>query len=221
MLQWIASQWSNETLYSKKWVHCICNDFELLQTRLTRFSPGKFFFFKKSATWKSFVFSALEQSYPCLPPHPPTPFGGSHIANECYRHSPGVLSSPNLNSSSLPSSSSGYNRSHIHYSGYYNNNLSQVDIIHVAVGKVIKIEFTAFDVESNGPTCPYDHLSILDRDGTVLLDKACGIKQPFTICSQTHEVYFTFITDCSVTRPGWSAVWSEQIECSSSAIPLT
>ena len=130
-----------------------------------------------------------------------------------------MLESPNFNPSLYESLS--YSYDYGSGDGYYDNSLNQVDIIWVAEGKVIKIEFTAFDVENNGPMCPYDHLSILDRDGTVLLDKACGIKQSFTICSQTHEVYFTFITDCSVTRPGWRAVWSEETECSSSAISLT
>ena len=95
-----------------------------------------------------------------------------------------------------------------------------MDIIRVAAGKVVKINFTAFDIESNGARCPWDHLSILDSDGTVLLDKACGIREPFTICSQTSEVYFTFITDCIVARPGWRAVWSEveETECNSSDV---
>ena len=98
--------------------------------------------------------------------------------------------------------------------GYYDNSLNQVDMIQVAAGKVIKIKFTAFNVENDGPWCPFDHLSIVDSDGTVLLDKACGFRQPFTICSVTNEVYFTFITDCSVARPGWRAEWSEETECS-------
>ena len=93
--------------------------------------------------------------------------------------------------------------------GYYDNSLNQVDMIQVAAGKVIKIEFSAFDTERW-----YDRLSIVDSDGTVLLDKAWGIRRPFTICSQTNEVYFTFITDCSVARPGWRAEWSAETECS-------
>ena len=103
---------------------------------------------------------------------------------------------------------------------YYDNSLNQVDVIEVEKGKVIKIEFSAFDVETDGVSCPWDHLSIVDGDGTVLLNKACGVKQPFTICSRTHEVYFSFITDCVYGRPGWKAVWSSQTECSA-APPLT
>ena len=98
--------------------------------------------------------------------------------------------------------------------GYYDNSLNQVDMIQVAAGKVIKIEFTAFNVENDGPWCPWDHLSILDGNGNKLLDKACGFRQPFTICSETNEVYFTFFTDCIVTRPGWRAERSAETECS-------
>ena len=98
--------------------------------------------------------------------------------------------------------------------GYYDNFLNQVDMIQVAEGKMIKIAFAAFDVENNGPWCPWDHLSILDGNGKKLLDKACGFKNPFTICSETNKVYFTFITDCYVARPGWRAMWSAETECS-------
>ena len=153
--------------------------------------------------------------------------------------SPGVLESPNFNSRSHDYSynnsngydySYGYNYSYGYdYSydydnsygsgdgagaGTYDNSLNQVDMIQVAEGKVIKIEFTAFNVENDGPWCPWDHLSILDGNGNKLLDKACGFRQPFTICSETNEVYFTFFTDCIVTRPGWRAEWSAETECS-------
>ena len=117
-----------------------------------------------------------------------------------------MLTSPNFNSSSVQGNSSEF--SSINSGDFYDNSLNQVDVLQVADGKVIKIEFTAFDIENNGERCPWDHLSIVEKDGTVLLDKACGIRGPFTICSQTNEVYFTFITDCIIGRPGWSAEWS-------------
>ena len=120
-----------------------------------------------------------------------------------------MLESPNFNSLLHESLSYEYSICSGDGAGCYDNSLNQVDMIQVAEGKVIKIEFTAFDVE----WCPYDHLTILDSDGTALLDKACGIRRPFVICSQTNKVYFTFITDCSVTRPGWRAVWSAETEC--------
>ena len=100
---------------------------------------------------------------------------------------------------------------------YYENSLNQVDVIEVEKGKVIKIEFSAFDVENAGASCPWDHLSMVDGDGTVLLNKACGVKEPFTICSRTNVVYFTFVTDCIYGRPGWRAEWNSETECSAAA----
>ena len=53
----------------------------------------------------------------------------------------------------------------------------------------------------------------MDGDGSVLLRRTCGYMPSsnfdFTVCSKTNEVYFTFITDCTVTLPGWTAEWTE------------
>ena len=52
----------------------------------------------------------------------------------------------------------------------------------------------------------------MDGDGSVLLRKTCGYMPSsfdFTVCSKTNEVYFTFITDCTVTLPGWTAEGTE------------
>ena len=40
-------------------------------------------------------------------------------------------------------------------------------------GLVVAIEFTAFDVESDS-TCSYDHVTIENGDGTILMEKTCG-----------------------------------------------
>ena len=94
----------------------------------------------------------------------------------------------------------------------YDNSLNKIDVLKVTAGKIIKIEFTLFDVEYGRASCPYDHLSIRDKDGSVLLGRSCGRRGPFTICSRTNEVYFTFFTDCIVSKKGWVAHWSEEEE---------
>ena len=97
---------------------------------------------------------------------------------------------------------------------FYESGLNKVDVLKVAEGKVIKLDFPKFDVEYGGSWCPYDHLSILDKDGSILLNKTCGvITEPFTICSRTNEVYLTFVTDCVVQLFGWTAEWSQEDEC--------
>ena len=97
---------------------------------------------------------------------------------------------------------------------FYESGLDKVDVLKVVEGKVIKLDFPKFDVEYGGSWCPYDHLSILDKDGSMLLNKTCGVKkETFTVCSRTNEVYLTFFTDCTLQRSGWTAEWSEEDEC--------
>ena len=38
----------------------------------------------------------------------------------------------------------------------------------------MEVSFTSFDVEFGGKHCPYDHLTVTDGDGTILINRLCG-----------------------------------------------
>ena len=38
----------------------------------------------------------------------------------------------------------------------------------------MEVRFTYFDVEEGSKSCPYDHLTITDGDGTIVMNKTCG-----------------------------------------------
>ena len=88
------------------------------------------------------------------------------------------------------------------YPGQYPNNLEQVETITTEAGKVLVLDFTIFDIELHS-NCNYDSLTIVDQDGTTLLEKSCGNILPAQITSRTNEVHLTFKTDHSVTKNGW------------------
>jgi len=73
---------------------------------------------------------------------------------------------------------------------------------------VVSLEFTAFDIEYHR-TCRYDHLTVMDGDGTPLMEKSCGRSLPANIRSRSNIVKLSFGTDGSVTKSGWSVRWSE------------
>ena len=72
---------------------------------------------------------------------------------------------------------------------------------------VLRLKFTAFNVEDHG-SCAYDHLKIVDGDGTILMDKTCGDALPPVFVSNTNHVDLIFETDHSVTKSGWAIKWS-------------
>jgi hypothetical protein len=89
----------------------------------------------------------------------------------------------------------------------YPNNLRKTETIIAPEGLVLRLEFTAFNVENHG-RCAYDHLKIVDGDGTILMDKTCGNALPPVFMSNTNHVDLVFETDRSVTKSGWSVKWS-------------
>ena len=93
------------------------------------------------------------------------------------------------------------------YPSNYPNNLSKTETITVAEGLVLRLEFTAFDVENHG-RCGYDYLKIVDGDGTILMNKTCGNALPPVFMSNTNHVDLVSETDYSVTKSGWSVKWS-------------
>ena len=57
----------------------------------------------------------------------------------------------------------------------------------VEEGQIFELHFTAFEIE-----CEYDHLTITDGDGTILMAKSCGTILPADITSTTNIVNLLF-----------------------------
>ena len=93
------------------------------------------------------------------------------------------------------------------YPDNYPSNLRKTETIEVEQGWILSLQFTAFDIEYDS-SCDYDHLTITDGDGTILMEKSCGNSLPADITSTSNIVKLVFKTDGGVTRPGWSVSWS-------------
>jgi len=91
--------------------------------------------------------------------------------------------------------------------GRYPNNFEKTETIQVEQGKVVSLEFMAFDIEYHR-SCYWDRLTITDGDGTTLMEKSCGSSLPPDIRSRSNIVKLSFRTDGSVTKSGWSVRWS-------------
>ena len=77
------------------------------------------------------------------------------------------------------------------------------DKIQVEQGLVITLQFTDFSTEKNA-----DWMTITDGDGTALMGKTSGTILPTNISSRTNVIKYSFTTDGSVTKRGWSFSWS-------------
>ena len=90
----------------------------------------------------------------------------------------------------------------------YPNNLKKTETIQVEDGLILFLQFTAFDIEPDYTLgCP-DHLTIIDSDGTTLMERSCSTDQPANITSTSNMVNLVFITDGYISRSGWSVSWS-------------
>ena len=85
----------------------------------------------------------------------------------------------------------------------------------------MSLQFTAFQIEAEydydyetyeydyeSVNFCYDHLTILDGDGTTLMEKSCGSSLPAAITSRTNSVTLIFSTDDSYAKTGWSVNWT-------------
>ena len=102
----------------------------------------------------------------------------------------------------------------------YPANLEKSYSIEVEQGKILLLAFTVFNIDSatdnsdyyeyniDYVTCPSDHLSITDGDGTMLLEEACGHLLPASITSKSNNVSLFFRTDDTSSKAGWSLIWS-------------
>ena len=120
-------------------------------------------------------------------------------------HAAGIVTSPN-------------------YPDRYPNNLDRTDTIQVLQGLILKFQFTAFDIYDCPQACLCDHLTIMDGDGTTLIEKSCGSTADgsiviggqslgfsllsIPITSRSNVVNLMFSSDGSLTWPGWSLSWS-------------
>ena len=73
------------------------------------------------------------------------------------------------------------------YPRKYPNNLEKPDAVQVKKGRILELQFTAFEIE-----CKYDHLTITDADGTTLMEKSCGSIMPANITSTTNIINVLF-----------------------------
>jgi len=64
-------------------------------------------------------------------------------------------------------------------------------VISVEAGKKIKLWFTVFMIEAS-PLCSFDWVVVNDGDGTILLDRACGMTKPKEIISRTNQIMVKF-----------------------------
>jgi len=88
----------------------------------------------------------------------------------------------------------------------YPNNEDKEYPITVDEGHVISLMFTDLKIEANDQNlCVFDWVTVVDADGTVLLDKTCGDTQPDKITSNTNSITIKFVSDRSVTRKGFRA----------------
>ena len=79
-------------------------------------------------------------------------------------------------------------------------------MIEVEQGLILSLTFSAFDIHSSG-SCN-DHLTIMDGDGTTLMEKSCGSSLPANITSITSIVKLMFITNGYGTETGWALNWT-------------
>ena len=94
--------------------------------------------------------------------------------------------------------------------------------IKAPLGFVVSMYFTAFDIEYDS-NCNADHLTIVDSDGTTLMEKSCGslnfgnvviggqkkntLQLP-NVTSTSNVVDLIFTTDDRGAKSGWSVLWT-------------
>jgi len=96
------------------------------------------------------------------------------------------------------------------YPNNYPDNQDKNYKIKVAEGSAPVIKFTHFTLEggdSSDGGCDYDWVWILDGDGSVLMDKACGTNIPPEVTGRTNVMVVKFHSDSSENFAGFKATW--------------
>ena len=100
----------------------------------------------------------------------------------------------------------------------YPNILQKTGRIEVETGKVLRLEFTFFELQWDA-LCAKDYVKIKDGDGTTLMENSCGWMQgvsdshrynfkPPILVSQTNSVEILFITNSYSQYKGWKLSWT-------------
>ena len=102
------------------------------------------------------------------------------------------------------------------YPDNYPYNFKRTDVIKVEIGKILRLEFTHFEVQHHY-NCADDYVKITDGDGTTLMDKSCGFSSynpahsnyflPSSMTTRSNRVEILFFTDGYYTTTGWSLIW--------------
>ena len=113
--------------------------------------------------------------------------------------------------------------------GIYPENLWRTQTVQVEQGMILLLQLTTFNVGlaicSDRPGCYNDELTIMDGDGTTLMEKSCGSTEygefaiggrcedtiVANITSKTNLVKFLFSTISRYSNYGWSFSWSAVI----------
>ena len=100
---------------------------------------------------------------------------------------------------------------------HYQDNEDTMHTIIVDSDKIVRLEFTYFDVEWH-PGCQHDFVKVIDGDGTVLMKESCGssLINPAhywyflqsNITSRSNRVDIIFHSNSAETRTGWSLKWT-------------
>ena len=102
------------------------------------------------------------------------------------------------------------------YPDDYPDNLNKTQTIQVESGKLLRLQFTHFEVRYGSSNCQYDFVKITDGDGTTLVNKSCGyysssnpgcFQPPKTTITRSNRVEIFFHAD-SYTSGFWSLRWS-------------
>ena len=94
------------------------------------------------------------------------------------------------------------------YLNSYPNDHDSTQTVEVAEGKTIRYVWTDFQTE--GGSCSYDWVEIVDEDGASLRSRMCGNSLPSPGTSNSNIMRVKFHTDGDTTRTGWRLEWNEE-----------
>ena len=97
--------------------------------------------------------------------------------------------------------------------GLYPPNLNKTQTIVVESGKILRLNFTSFDVHGFPSQSPCDDfVKITDGNGTTLMDNSCGYLiggyLPRIITTRSNRVEIFFHTNGIYQSTGWNLSWS-------------
>ena len=94
------------------------------------------------------------------------------------------------------------------YPDLYLGNHDSTQTVQVAEGNTIRYRWTDFQTE--GGSCSYDWVEIVDEDGASLRSRMCGNSLPSPGTSNSNIMRVKFHTDGDTTRTGWRLEWNEE-----------